>query len=72
MPGRNELLKGTALQETWPLEKPSCFATAYATADSYPWPLAGFETYGEIALDAGDMSGFHNTTTVVLALPRGE
>jgi len=26
-------------------------------------PLAGFETYGEIALDAGDMSGFHNTTT---------
>jgi methyl-accepting chemotaxis protein len=33
-------------------------------------PLAGFETYGEIALDAGDMSGFHNTTTVVLAFPR--
>lgn len=33
-------------------------------------PLAGFETYGEIALAAGDMSGFHNTTTVVLAFPR--
>ncbi len=33
-------------------------------------PVAGFETYGEIALDAGDMSGFHNTTTVVLAFPR--
>ncbi|MFT3776010.1 MAG: FIST N-terminal domain-containing protein [Minicystis sp.] len=32
--------------------------------------LAGFETYGEIALDAGDMSGFHNTTSVVLAFPR--
>lgn len=32
-------------------------------------PLAGFETYGEIALDAGDLSGFHNTTTVVLAFP---
>jgi methyl-accepting chemotaxis protein len=32
-------------------------------------PLAGFETYGEVALDAGDMSGFHNTTTVVLAFP---
>jgi len=30
-------------------------------------PLAGFETYGEIALDAGDLSGFHNTTSVVLA-----
>jgi methyl-accepting chemotaxis protein len=32
-------------------------------------PLAGFETYGEIALDAGDMSGFHNTTSVVLVFP---
>jgi len=32
-------------------------------------PLAGFETYGEIALKVGDMSGFHNTTTVVLAFP---
>ncbi len=32
--------------------------------------LAGFETYGEIALQVGDMSGFHNTTTVVLAFPR--
>jgi methyl-accepting chemotaxis protein len=32
-------------------------------------PLAGFETYGEVALDSGDMSGFHNTTTVVLAFP---
>lgn len=32
-------------------------------------PLAGFETYGEIALEGGSMSGFHNTTTVVLAFP---
>jgi methyl-accepting chemotaxis protein len=32
-------------------------------------PLSGFETYGEVALNAGDMSGFHNTTTVVLAFP---
>jgi methyl-accepting chemotaxis protein len=32
-------------------------------------PLAGFETYGEIALGASDLSGFHNTTTVVLAFP---
>jgi methyl-accepting chemotaxis protein len=32
-------------------------------------PIAGFETYGEIALDSGEMSGFHNTTTVVLAFP---
>lgn len=33
-------------------------------------PLAGFETYGEIAMSAGDMSGFHNTTSVVLAFPK--
>ncbi len=33
-------------------------------------PLAGFESYGEVALDAGDFSGFHNTTTVVLAFPK--
>ncbi len=33
-------------------------------------PIAGFETYGEIALDVGDLSGFHNTTTVVLAFPK--
>lgn len=32
-------------------------------------PLAGFETYGEIALDSGEVSGFHNTTSVVLAFP---
>ncbi len=32
-------------------------------------PIAGFETYGEIALQVGEMSGFHNTTSVVLAFP---
>jgi methyl-accepting chemotaxis protein len=32
-------------------------------------PVAGFETYGEIAMDLGQSSGFHNTTTVVLAFP---
>jgi methyl-accepting chemotaxis protein len=32
-------------------------------------PVAGFETYGEIALAVGDLSGFHNTTSVVLAFP---
>lgn len=31
-------------------------------------PIAGFETYGEIALDVSDLSGFHNSTTVVLAV----
>lgn len=34
-------------------------------------PLAGFESYGEVALNDDDMSGFHNTTTVLLAFPRG-
>jgi methyl-accepting chemotaxis protein len=33
-------------------------------------PVAGYETYGEIAMTAGDLSGFHNTTTVVLAFPK--
>lgn len=32
-------------------------------------PLAGFEAYGEVALNVGDFSGFHNATTVVLAFP---
>ncbi len=47
------------------------FATAigqiHAALDKAP--LAGFETYGEIAMDLGQSSGFHNTTTVVLAFP---
>lgn len=30
-------------------------------------PLAGLEAYGELALGAGDSSGLHNATTVVLA-----
>jgi methyl-accepting chemotaxis protein len=34
-------------------------------------PIVGFETYGEIALHHGALSGFHNTTSVVLAFPRG-
>lgn len=33
-------------------------------------PLVGFETYGEIAMEIGQLSGFHNTTTVVLLLPK--
>lgn len=45
-------------------------ATGAISAELGGVPIAGFETYGEIALDVGDMSGFHNTTTVVLAFPR--
>lgn len=32
-------------------------------------PVAGFETYAEIGLDQGELSGFHNTTSVVVAFP---
>lgn len=32
-------------------------------------PLIGFETYGEIAMEIGQMSGFHNTTSVILLIP---
>jgi methyl-accepting chemotaxis protein len=35
-------------------------------------PLGGFESYGEVALNVGDFSGFHNATTVVLAIPEHE
>lgn len=32
-------------------------------------PIIGFETYGEIAMEIGQLSGFHNTTTVVMLIP---
>lgn len=32
-------------------------------------PFSGFETYGEISMQLGQMSGFHNTTTVIMAFP---
>ncbi len=34
-------------------------------------PLLGWETYGELRLEPGQFSGFHNTTSVVLLLPDG-
>ncbi len=33
-------------------------------------PFAGFESYGEIALSTEALSGFHNTTSVVLCFPK--
>lgn len=33
-------------------------------------PLIGFESYGEFAMEMGEMSGFHNATTVILAIPQ--
>lgn len=32
-------------------------------------PLIGFETYGEVCIERGQMSGYHNTTTVVMLIP---
>lgn len=32
-------------------------------------PLAGFQTYGEICMQEGEMRGYHNTTSSVLVLP---
>src|SRR5215467_3835953 len=40
-PGAYTLLNGSCTQVTRDLEKPSLAATAYATALSYPLPLAG-------------------------------
>ncbi len=38
-------------------------------ASALPAPFAGFETYGELCMQMGQLSGFHNTTTVVFVLP---
>ena len=32
-------------------------------------PVLGWETYGEIRMEPGQFSGFHNTTSVVLVIP---
>ncbi len=41
-----------------------------AAYDALQVPLAGFETYGEVCLREGDLSGFHNTTTSILMIPK--
>ncbi len=33
-------------------------------------PLVGFETYGEVCAEIGELSGFHNTTTVIMLLSK--
>jgi methyl-accepting chemotaxis protein len=40
-----------------------------AIDDELDCPIAGFETYGELCMQMGQVSGFHNTTTVILLLP---
>ncbi|WP_254839859.1 FIST signal transduction protein [Natronomonas marina] len=32
-------------------------------------PMLGFETYGELAMERGQLSGYHNTTSVVMVFP---
>lgn len=38
-------------------------------AELGPVPIVGFESYGEICLEPGEFSGYHNTTSVVVLLP---
>lgn len=40
-----------------------------AVDDELGLPFVGFETYGEVCMETGKLSGFHNTTTVMLLLP---
>ncbi|WP_324757279.1 FIST signal transduction protein [Haloarcula sp. GH36] len=44
-------------------------AAVDALADVLDTPFAGFETYGELCMQMGQLSGFHNTTTVVFVFP---
>jgi hypothetical protein len=34
-----------------------------------PIPIIGCETYGEVAMEMGQLSGFHNTSTVIMLFP---
>jgi methyl-accepting chemotaxis protein len=45
-------------------------AAVDAMAEDLDVPLLGFETYGEVAMDRDQLSGYHNTTTVIYLLPR--
>lgn len=40
-----------------------------AITDELDAPLAGFETYGELCMERGQIGGYHNTTSVVFLLP---
>jgi methyl-accepting chemotaxis protein len=46
------------------------FSTAVrAIDDELDCPVVGWETYGELCMQLDQVSGFHNTTTVVMLLP---
>lgn len=40
-----------------------------AIADVLDVPIAGFETYGEVCLQEGEMRGYHNTTSSIVLIP---
>jgi methyl-accepting chemotaxis protein len=40
-----------------------------AVADAIDVPMVGCETYGEVCMREGELSGYHNTTTSILMLP---
>ena len=44
-------------------------AAVETISDELSMPFVGFETYGEICMGPGQLSGYHNTTTVALLLP---
>lgn len=44
-------------------------ATEAISSERRGEPIAGFESYREIAVNVNEMSGFHNSTTVLLAFP---
>lgn len=47
------------------------FETALdAMRDELEGPFVGFETYGEMSMNHGEMSGFHNSTTVMSLFPK--
>ena len=45
-------------------------AAVEAMGDELDGPFVGFETYGEMSMNHGEMSGFHNSTTVISLLPK--
>lgn len=46
------------------------FGAAVETmAETLDVPLLGFETYGEVAMERDQLSGYHNTTTVICLFP---
>jgi len=41
-----------------------------AVSKELPTDFIGIETYGELCMEEGQLSGFHNTSTVVMLLPK--